>query len=686
MVLGDDIAFIVARLKEPPFGGARYASLTGPSLSELGPDATRELCFDAFAAIVPAWGDDARDARGHHGGEDPLLDFLRHAKYAPPPSTDALTMRAGFAAGEHDVVFPALRFVLSDLDRCAKRAYVGHFLADVPVPPEFTRDDDVQELIHQRHELQRQFVEIHKAVDAARATGKDPVKLKQRATQLEREKEAIASRVAVVKGKIASRVDDRSRVAALTRHATSLRAAREEEMELARALREQYEKKDASDAKYQRAAVRLREHRASTASGNPNALIAALSDEVENARALAREKLPEALEKKRARSVAVKEVLASDARADSDLRRATEDVNALQAETRELEESVAVLTKARDADAALRQQAQVAKSVAAKRDATRAKRDKLRARRDRLTSEYETGAVRTEGGDNTGGRTRGAGGGGLDEEMRQKFETVKAKLARYKQLKRELDEVAAEATTLASTEEILRERLSLVSGDVAEEERRAGVTGFAAASETLEEVSRAKASVDERKGEALEEISAFIQEINKKVNERKGKLAPQIKRLREARASHAELEARHAEKKAAYDATAATHRSTYDALEREVNRMKSRMKSDEGRFRLANVEAALVDAHVRRITNGRDAASVKATYVARVEAAEAEAKRLKQRQKEVKDAADGGVDAMEMMKDLHRLMTIKLSAARRLMGETRGSESVTNTGANVLSM
>ena len=52
MVLGDDIAFIVARLKEPPFGGARYASLTGPSLSELGPDATRELCFDAFAAIA----------------------------------------------------------------------------------------------------------------------------------------------------------------------------------------------------------------------------------------------------------------------------------------------------------------------------------------------------------------------------------------------------------------------------------------------------------------------------------------------------------------------------------------------------------------------------------------------------------------------------------------------------------
>ena len=87
-------AAFVARLKEPPFGGARYASLTGPSLSELGPDATRELCFDAFAAIVPAWGDDARDARGHHGGEDPLLDFLRHAKYAPPPSTDALTMLA----------------------------------------------------------------------------------------------------------------------------------------------------------------------------------------------------------------------------------------------------------------------------------------------------------------------------------------------------------------------------------------------------------------------------------------------------------------------------------------------------------------------------------------------------------------------------------------------------------------
>jgi hypothetical protein len=48
----------------------------------------------------------------------------------------------------------------------------------------------------------------------------------------------------------------------------------------------------------------------------------------------------------------------------------------------------------------------------------------------------------------------------------------------------------------------------------ASEEKRAGVTGFAEAQETLEEVSKAKGTIDEEKGNTLEEISEFVAKIN----------------------------------------------------------------------------------------------------------------------------------------------------------------------------
>jgi hypothetical protein len=50
----------------------------------------------------------------------------------------------------------------------------------------------------------------------------------------------------------------------------------------------------------------------------------------------------------------------------------------------------------RDGDASLRQQAQVAKSVAGKREAIFAKRDKLTQKKNQVMSEYETSVTHTE--------------------------------------------------------------------------------------------------------------------------------------------------------------------------------------------------------------------------------------------------------------------------------------------------
>lgn len=53
----------------------------------------------------------------------------------------------------------------------------------------------------------------------------------------------------------------------------------------------------------------------------------------------------------------------------------------------------------------------------------------------------------------------------------------------------------------------------------------------------LEKVSEAKSVMDEEKGMTLAEISRTVEDINAAINERKTRLAPQLKKLRAVRAT-----------------------------------------------------------------------------------------------------------------------------------------------------
>lgn len=55
------------------------------------------------------------------------------------------------------------------------------------------------------------------------------------------------------------------------------------------------------------------------------------------------------------------------------------------------------------------------------------------------------------------------------------------------------------------------------------------MSGFRETQESLEEISSKKASVDEKKGEVLEEMSDLVLELNKKISEKKANLAPLLR-------------------------------------------------------------------------------------------------------------------------------------------------------------
>ena len=675
---GGDIAFIVGKLQAPPFG---HSGLTGPALGEMRPERLLQLVSDAFASVAPVVG--TRDV----SSEDPdrtarrLVDFLRHVKY-PAASDDPATL-ARWRDADVDLVFPALRWVLEHQDRCAKRAHVGHFMADVAVPPEYASDPDVRELLAQCHDLQRRFVDAHKETEATRASSRDPARLRDRVARLEEEREQLVSRVALTDNKIAAKVGDKATVASLTTLAADLRRERDLETELRRQQTEQRERGDAAERKRRRAAVRLRELRASVGAGSPAALLAQLAEEVDRARVAASETFPAELAARRERLAAVREVIEGGPSGDADLRDAADDVNAARARVRELEEALAQRRAIRDGDAQLRQQAQVAKTVASKRDAAIARRDKLAARRDQIAGEYESSASRAER-DGSGSGSGSGSGTGSGEDMRVKFDTVKAKLAEYKMLKKTLDALNAESATLARTEAILDEQRRRVAGDVAANERRAGVSGFADAAETLEEVSKRKGALDEEKGAALADISSVIAEITAKIKRRKDELQPKVKALRDRRAAFQTLEERHAERQRETEERRETHRAARDALEREVKALRERVRADEEAYHRATIESAVDDAHVRRAERGA-AGKIRDACARRAEAAERETRDLAARREEMKENLGAGMERMDALRDAYRLLDVKARAARRERAdETRGVSHV--GGANVLRM
>ena len=685
-MLGSDVAHLVALLKEPPF---ELHHLTGPRLGELGGEETRRLAVDVFSKLSPpgAFQGPATGGTLAEEGERTtakLLEFLRHVKYKPEGG-DESAQRKAWQLGDHDVVLPALKWVLDNRERCEKRAYVGHFMADYAVPGEYAMDPEIQDLMNDTHELQRAFVEAHKECEQARKEAKDPVKLKSQIADLEREREQVRRRIEVTKGKVAQRVTDPRELDELVALAQSLREEQAQEHELARQTRDQTERRDLADRRRNRALARIRELRTSLASGSATALLQQLADEVANRKQLVEEKLPADLAKKRARLESVREILRSDVRTDSDIAAQTSEVNKLSAEVRELEDELSEAMAARDADVQLRQQAQVAKTIAAKRASAIAKRDRLAQRRNQVVGEYESASARQEGDGSAPGAAPGGRAATDPDEMKARFESVKAKLSKYKSLKRELDELNMEAAVLARTEAILEEDARGVMGDVAEEERRAGVAGFAQAQETLEHVSKVKGDVDAAKGAALEEINAFVAEITRKIKERKGALQPKIKELRDLRQSFGALESKHADAKKKYDVEAAKHQKKRDALESEVNQLRAQVLGDETKYHRMNIESALVEAHAKRATGG-DARRYDAMYRAAVDETDNETKRLNERTEEVRNNFSQGVEAVEALKDLYRILDVKLRVTRRDMaGESLG-QTTTYGGANVLSM
>nr|XP_037290865.1 intraflagellar transport protein 81 homolog [Rhipicephalus microplus] len=170
------------------------------------------------------------------------------------------------------------------------------------------------------------------------------------------------------------------------------------------------------------------------------------------------------------------------------------------------------------------------------------------------------------------------------DEFKKYVNALRGKSSQYKQQRQELAELRAETGVLARTQEILTHKERDLRQSLEALEEKHGVRGYHRLQGTLESLSGNEAALDETKMATLEDMSTMVTSLNKRIAERKGRLAPAIKDLRPLRKTYQDVTMEYEKKKAAYDTCAAGLESTLTSLEQEVSSLRSELNSEESKL------------------------------------------------------------------------------------------------------
>ena len=113
-----------------------------------------------------------------------------------------ISFREGIASGDSHTMLPILRHLVQNPEQLKKRAFVGYYLSDVPLPDDVSNDEDVMQIREAIRALQQDFVRLHRACEQAKGAAKDPMKLRSRIPELENEKSQLKDKLEKTKAKL----------------------------------------------------------------------------------------------------------------------------------------------------------------------------------------------------------------------------------------------------------------------------------------------------------------------------------------------------------------------------------------------------------------------------------------------------------------------------------------------------
>ncbi|KAM3611338.1 uncharacterized protein V6R79_016846 [Siganus canaliculatus] len=585
-----------------------------------------------------------------------MCALLGMLKYKPPGnSSDVSSFRQGLVTGSKPVVHPILHWLLQRVPELKKRAYLARFLVKLDVPADFLQDDIVNDTYHQYEELVEGFKTYHKECEQLRTSGFSTAEIRKDINSMEEEKDQLIKRVERLK----KRVESVSNHQRMLEQARQLRVEKEREESLTHQKHEQKNQLFQAEQRLQRLQQQLKDLRQAASEANPESLTKRLEEEIKINSYMVSEKLPKELESMRRTVQYLQKIASEPAMGQADIQELEDKIKDVDSQINKLIEKRMMRNDPMDDKLTLyRQQASIIiRKKESKAEELREAREELAAA-ERELRQRSNQAHNSEGGEVIRG-----------DEMKRLVAKLRSKGTVYKKRRQEIAELKAEYGVLQRTEEILTQRHETVQQKLQTVEAEKGISGYSNTQEELERVSAIKSELDEKKGRTLDDMSEMVKKLNSMIVDKKSALAPIIKDLRSLRQRCQDLSQEYEEKKAQYESCTAGLESNRSKLEQEVKALREETAQEENRYHYINSMSEIVEMQIQRATEETKAyvssdpqerkKAIREVYLKNISEQELLGKKLREKQKMVRESHAENMEQMKLWRDLEQLMECK---------------------------
>lgn len=648
--MSETLKYVVAELNKPPF--SRGYNLI--SFDQLEPIQLLQVLTDVLAEIDSKHKIDVREEAADQTAIR-LFGILRVLKYKPVTQTNNMSrFRQGLVQGEKLIIYPILEWLLQRVPDLQKRAYLARYLVKIQVPPEFSQEDPISELMMQYEALIDDFKEVHKSHETLKSSGFNTADLKNDIASMEEEKDQLNKRVERLKRK----VDSHSNSGPMLNAARSLRQERDRETKLNQQKHEQKNAISQYEQRIHRLQAQLKDTRQASIGATPQGLLQRLDEENRTNTYIVNEKHPRDLTVTKKAVQDLQHVVAEPAMGQSDLDEINNKIKTTNAEINGLvEKRMMSGDPMEDKLSLFRQQVAI---ISRKKDAAA---ENLREAREEL------GKVENEIGEKRETLKQSDGEEVLKgDEFKRYVNKLRSKSTVFKKKRTEMAELRAEAGVLSRTEEILKSRQDAINRQLGAMEDKKGISGFHTTQDALESVSALKSELDSMKGRTLEDISVLVTKFNRRIQEKKSALAPIIKELRPLRQRAQEMQSEYQDKKSNYETVSAGLESKRSKLEQEVRAYREECSAEESRYHYLNsmkiinqVQQQKVADEMRAYVSHDNAKKAyRDIYGKKIQEQESLGKSLREKQKHIRESSDQSIQQMKMWRDVQRLLECKL--------------------------
>ncbi|XP_034452276.1 intraflagellar transport protein 81 homolog [Hippoglossus hippoglossus] len=649
--MSEQLKFIVEQLNKEPF----KKSFNLITFDCLEPMQLQQILNDVLAEIDPKQSMDLREELPEQTVKR-MCALLGMMKYRPPGNfSDVSAFRQGLVTGSKPVVHPILHWLLQRVPELKKRAYLARYLVKLEVPAEFLQDDVINDTNHQYEELVEGFKTYHKECEQLRTSGFSTAEIRKDIGAMEEEKDQLIKRVERLK----KRVESVSNHQRMLDQARQLRVENEREESLTHQKLEQKNQLFQTEQRLQRSQQQLKDLQQAAADANPESLMKRLEEEIKINSYMVSEKLPKELERMRHTVQYLQKVASEPAMGQADLQELEDKIKDVDSQINQLIEKRMMRNDPMDDKLTLfRQQASIIiRRKESKAEELQEAREELAAAERELRQRGSQAQV-SEGEEVVRG-----------DELKRLVVKLRSKGTVFKKKRQEIAEMKAEYGVLQRTEEILKQRHETVQQKLQMVEAEKGISGYSNTQEELERVSAIKSELDEKKGRTLDDMSEMVKKLNSMIVEKKSALAPIIKELRSLRQRCQELNQEYEEKKVQYESCAVGLESNRSKLEQEVKALREETAQEENQYHYINSMSEITETQLQRAAEEMKAyvssdpqerkKTIREAYMKNISEQELLGKKLREKQKMVRESHSANMEQMKMWRDLEQLMECK---------------------------